>query len=84
MNLRGAILSTLLRIASSFLALKRYWNLIEATQLEAYKLCSQPFGMNWALFISSCRSTCEASFTSMLGEGKRPQPNFKESSTTVR
>ena len=53
-------------------------------QLEAYKLCSQPFGMNWALFISSCRSTCEASFTSMLGEGKRPQPNFKESSTTVR
>ncbi len=84
MNLRGAILSTLLRIASSFLALKRYWNLIEATQLEAYKLCSQPFGMNWALFISSCRSTCEGSFICILRKARRPRLSSKESSTTVR
>lgn len=79
MNSTGATLLTPSRMTSSFLALKRYWNLIEATQLEAYKLCSQPFGMNWALFISSCRSTCEGSFICILRKARRPRLNSRES-----
>src|SRR5207237_2819421 len=53
-------------------------------QLEAYKLCIQPFGMNWALFISSFRSTCEGSFIFILRKARRPRLSSKESSTTVR